>query len=461
MKDLHIDRQSRRTGILPGAGELQRRKELRAGRRTFRAWPLLPVPAPRPAGAPQDGPAVDWPSGHGVFRGDDWQDKPDQRELDKNFAPAPDASLWREANRNAARSWEFSFRLLAAIALHACCAIFLIARPAPDTVEIAGGGAISVMMVGEQAFDSLAAGKTEGESAKPLEEVDAVETAEQPVEATTTQDLVEPAEIQSATSEPVSPATQPAPQVDPTPVAVETPAEQVPETVSERQEAAPATSASAAQNLAIDPKAVSEAGELVPATENAAVEPQPQQQIEPVEAAKPPEPTKLTAKLSAEKKPSTVRKPEKTKTKDKIAARRKAEAERDAKRAAATSSKGEAGEADANAQRGASSSNNSRAPSDAGNAAVSNYPGKVAAKLRRALKYPKSAVSGSRGETRVAFTILADGSAAGVRIVSSSGSPVLDQAAVEAVRRASPFPPIPPEAGKGQWPFAVPVLFQR
>ena len=35
----------------------------------------------------------------------------------------------------------------------------------------------------------------------------------------------------------------------------------------------------------------------------------------------------------------------------------------------------------------------------------------------------------------------------------------LDQAAVETVQRAAPFPPIPPETGRASWPFTVPMSF--
>jgi protein TonB len=45
--------------------------------------------------------------------------------------------------------------------------------------------------------------------------------------------------------------------------------------------------------------------------------------------------------------------------------------------------------------------------------------------------------------------------------VASSGSPVLDKAAVETVRRAAPFPVIPEGAGRSSWPFTVPLAFTR
>lgn len=126
------------------------------------------------------------------------------------------------------------------------------------------------------------------------------------------------------------------------------------------------------------------------------------------------------------------------------------------------SNRGDSGASNANSRRAESQGNQKRINAPAGNAAVSNYPGKVASRLRRSLRYPKSAVRGSgRGQARVAFTVTANGQAVSVRLVASSGSPVLDQAAIDAVRRASPFPSIPSEAGRSQWPFVVPIVFSR
>ncbi|MGE0501848.1 MAG: TonB family protein [Rhizobiaceae bacterium] len=98
--------------------------------------------------------------------------------------------------------------------------------------------------------------------------------------------------------------------------------------------------------------------------------------------------------------------------------------------------------------------------STAGNASVSNYPGKVVSKLRRALRYPAEArAKRLKGEVQVAFTVSANGSVGGIRVVRSSGSPVLDKAAIDTVRRAAPFPAIPD--GRANWPFTVPLAFVR
>ena len=75
----------------------------------------------------------------------------------------------------------------------------------------------------------------------------------------------------------------------------------------------------------------------------------------------------------------------------------------------------------------------------AGNAAASNYPGLVMRRLSRAGK-PRV---NSNGTAVVAFTIAANGGLTSVSLARSSGSSALDQAALQLVRRAGPFPTPP------------------
>lgn len=142
------------------------------------------------------------------------------------------------------------------------------------------------------------------------------------------------------------------------------------------------------------------------------------------------------------------------------------------RREAARPAAGSGGRNQADARRGtaggsasgtsASSAARGTATSQAGNAAISNYPGQVASRLRRALRYPAEARRQRlRGEVHVSFTVAGNGSVSAVSVARSSGSPVLDQAAVETVRRAAPFPAIPPEARRSNWPFTVPLAFRR
>ncbi|WP_375451781.1 TonB family protein [uncultured Devosia sp.] len=95
-----------------------------------------------------------------------------------------------------------------------------------------------------------------------------------------------------------------------------------------------------------------------------------------------------------------------------------------------------------------------------GDAEVARYPSQVVAKLRRALRYPGGA-GGAAGEVHVQFTVSAGGQPSGMRIVKSSGNAVIDQAGVETVLRAAPFPPIPAGANRASWGFIVQLAFVR
>ena len=97
-----------------------------------------------------------------------------------------------------------------------------------------------------------------------------------------------------------------------------------------------------------------------------------------------------------------------------------------------------------------------------GDAAVSNYPGRIARKLNGALRYPSGAKAARlTGEATVSFAVDGSGRPSSISIVASSGFDVLDKAAMEAVRRASPFPPIPSAAGRKEWPFTVTLAFGK
>lgn len=99
---------------------------------------------------------------------------------------------------------------------------------------------------------------------------------------------------------------------------------------------------------------------------------------------------------------------------------------------------------------------------DGGTRATSNYKGKVAAKLRRAKRYPREARRQNlEGTVRVAFTIAANGSVSGIRVIRSSGHPVLDQAAVEMVQRAAPMPKFPSDIRAANMNLQVPVRFDQ
>jgi protein TonB len=176
----------------------------------------------------------------------------------------------------------------------------------------------------------------------------------------------------------------------------------------------------------------------------------------------------------AERAPLPTPRPQKTDKPVEMAEKRTPEPEKKkpVRTAARNSAPGSGGRDQADARRGvtegrangraASSNHDSRMASAAGNAAVSNYPGKVVAKLRRALRYPSEARSGRlNGVVQVRFVVGSSGDVGSVGLAASSGSPILDKAALATVNRAAPFPPIPEGAGRRSWTFTVPLAFVR
>lgn len=83
-----------------------------------------------------------------------------------------------------------------------------------------------------------------------------------------------------------------------------------------------------------------------------------------------------------------------------------------------------------------------------GNAEAANYAGRVLTHLNSTARMSTS----ERGSARVQFQINADGSIAWVRVINSSGSPGIDEAAVAQVRKSAPFP-APPEGTTRQMVF--------
>lgn len=86
--------------------------------------------------------------------------------------------------------------------------------------------------------------------------------------------------------------------------------------------------------------------------------------------------------------------------------------------------------------------------SRSGSEAATNYPGRVWAKLSRGAR----SGSNGRGSVVVSFRVGASGALARAGVVRSSGNARLDRAALEYVRRASPFP-APPAGAETQFNF--------
>jgi protein TonB len=93
-------------------------------------------------------------------------------------------------------------------------------------------------------------------------------------------------------------------------------------------------------------------------------------------------------------------------------------------------------------------------------AALASYNQLVAAHLQRFKQYPAAAkAAGEQGTSRLSFTLGRGGQVLSSRLAGSSGHPALDDETVAIVRRAQPFPPIPPELKQASMSFSVPVRF--
>jgi protein TonB len=89
---------------------------------------------------------------------------------------------------------------------------------------------------------------------------------------------------------------------------------------------------------------------------------------------------------------------------------------------------------------------------------VANYPGKVQSRIRRSVRVPDEFKRMTAATTvRVRLTIGSSGDLTSVSLSRSSGVSELDNAVLEGVRRAAPFPPLPPEWGKPSWSFTQEV----
>jgi protein TonB len=93
-------------------------------------------------------------------------------------------------------------------------------------------------------------------------------------------------------------------------------------------------------------------------------------------------------------------------------------------------------------------------------AALASYNQRVAAHLQRFKQYPSGArAAGEQGTSRLSFTLGRSGQVLGSRLAGSSGHPALDGETLAMIRRAQPFPPMPPELKQASMSFSIPVQF--
>ena len=85
----------------------------------------------------------------------------------------------------------------------------------------------------------------------------------------------------------------------------------------------------------------------------------------------------------------------------------------------------------------------------------------VREKIKRAQRHPPSVRNAEDGATtKVRFTLLRDGTIQHAKVVASSGSKSLDNAALAAVRNAIPFPPFPEDQSGSMLRLELPIVFQ-
>jgi protein TonB len=176
-----------------------------------------------------------------------------------------------------------------------------------------------------------------------------------------------------------------------------------------------------------------------PPQENPVVQAPPEQKVEP--APPKPEPAKI---VPDQPKPVPVKpKPVRTEVKKPV----------DAPPAPRTS-------AAPKAERQASLTSSSAPAGATSAAALASYNQLVAAHLQRFKQYPSGAkAAGEQGTSRLSFTLGRSGQVLGSRLAGSSGHPSLDGETLAMVRRAQPFPAMPPELKQASMSFSIPVQF--
>lgn len=192
--------------------------------------------------------------------------------------------------------------------------------------------------------------------------------------------------------------------------------------------------------------------------------PQPVAQQEPAEET-PPEvaPAPVTPAVKPEVVlPKQVAKPVVQTTEPQVQKPKKpAKPKQQAKKAAKAEQNQQAAAPQLNAQNSSRVAANKTVQSNAA-AGVSSakWQSKVQAHLERKKRAAQRSLGrGAKGIVQVAFVIDAAGKVLSARVSGSSGNAQIDQAALEAVKRASPVPAPPPAMAASRIPFAVPFRF--
>jgi protein TonB len=100
-------------------------------------------------------------------------------------------------------------------------------------------------------------------------------------------------------------------------------------------------------------------------------------------------------------------------------------------------------------------------PLDTSEPKYQDYFNRIREKIRSKWTYPREAGDrGIQGELLLEFHIAKDGRLALLVLHSSSGTEILDRFAMNAVRLADPFPPVPDDIGKRGIPITVLFRYQ-
>ena len=112
----------------------------------------------------------------------------------------------------------------------------------------------------------------------------------------------------------------------------------------------------------------------------------------------------------------------------------------------------------ANAGQGGVAASQSASPAQA-NALRARWGADIYAAVRRNMAYPRG--SRDTGTTKLALTVARNGRLQGAQVVGSSGSAVLDRAALRAVKRAGRFSQAPEGLTQASYSFRLALTFTR
>jgi len=92
---------------------------------------------------------------------------------------------------------------------------------------------------------------------------------------------------------------------------------------------------------------------------------------------------------------------------------------------------------------------------------ISNYLTKIKMIIESNKIYPKRAVVGNiEGKVFLKFSLYKNGIAKDIKVIKSSGYKILDNAAIEAIKRSLPFPKFPEDLNKNKIVLSLQLIFK-